>query len=216
MDRTDEVFKPALSGKKIPILTLDHKWHKLFSQAHTTPEIQLLEQKVNELLKKQGKNNTDIKGVKVLKKKIMDEIVALADQYDETKDASLPKKIEEQKRLLEECNEKMEALQDEALDIPRELDAVNMELMMRTMEACYSRLDENVMQIKEAEQWISNIRQELKKVVINKQEKEVDTYELYSYMHNIFGADVIDIFDMHYHPEQFAPKPKKSEDASKQ
>lgn len=30
MSRTDEIFEPALAGKKIPILTLDHKWHKLF------------------------------------------------------------------------------------------------------------------------------------------------------------------------------------------
>ena len=88
--------------------------------------------------------------------------------------------------------------------------------MLRTMEACYERLDQNMAEIKKQEEWISKIRVELKKVVIRKQEKEIDTYELYSYMHDIFGPDVIDIFDMHYHPEKFAPKPKQSEDASKQ
>ena len=56
MSRSDEVFKPAISDKKIPILTLDHNWHKLFSQAHITPEIEALEKQVNDLLKKQGKN----------------------------------------------------------------------------------------------------------------------------------------------------------------
>ena len=32
MERTDEVFQAALEDKKIPILTLDHKWHQLFTQ----------------------------------------------------------------------------------------------------------------------------------------------------------------------------------------
>lgn len=206
MSRTDDVFRPAISDKKIPILTLDHNWHKLFSQAHITPEIEYLEKQVNALLKKQGKNTTEQKKVKALKKKLMDEIVELAALYDETGKESVEKKITEHKRLVEECNEKMEELQDEALDLPRELNKLNTELMLKTMEACYKRLDENRTEIQEYEDWIKNIRIELKKNIIRKQEKEVDTYELYSYMHNIFGPEVINIFDMHYNPEQYAPK----------
>jgi len=208
MSRSDEVFKPAISDKKIPILTLDHNWHKLFSQAHITPEIEALEKQVNDLLKKQGKNTTEQKKVKALKKKLMDEIVELAALYDETGKEAVQKKISERKRLVEECNEKMDELQDEALDLPRELNKVNMELMLKTMEACYQRLEENTKEIQEYEEWIKNIRIELKKNIIRKQEKEIDTYELYTYMHNIFGAEVINIFDMHYNPEQYAPKKK--------
>ena len=216
MSRSEKVFQPALKGKKIPILTLDHNWHKLFSQAHITPEIESLENQVNDLLKKQGKNTTEQKSVKALKKKLMDEIVELADKLDETGDQGIQKKIDEHKRLIQECNEKLDELKDEELDIPRDLDQANYQLMLRTMEACYERLDQNMAEIKKQEEWISKIRVELKKVVIRKQEKEIDTYELYSYMHDIFGPDVIDIFDMHYHPEKFAPKAKQSEDASKQ
>ena len=208
MSRSDEVFKPAISDKKIPILTLDHNWHKLFSQAHITPEIEALEKQVNDLLKKQGKNTTEQKKVKALKKKLIDEIVELAALYDETGKEAVQKKISERKRLVEECNEKMDELQDEALDLPRELNKVNMELMLKTMEACYQRLEENTKEIQEYEEWIKNIRIELKKNIIRKQEKEIDTYELYTYMHNIFGAEVINIFDMHYNPEQYAPKKK--------
>ena len=208
MSRSDEVFKPAISDKKIPILTLDHNWHKLFSQAHITPEIEALEKQVNDLLKKQGKNTTEQKKVKALKKKLMDEIVELAALYDETGKEAVQKKISERKRLVEECNEKMDELQDEALDLPHELNKVNMELMLKTMEACYQRLEENTKEIQEYEEWIKNIRIELKKNIIRKQEKEIDTYELYTYMHNIFGAEVINIFDMHYNPEQYAPKKK--------
>ena len=213
MSREDEIFKPAIAGKNIPVLTLDHNWHKLFSQAHITPEIEELEKQVNDILKQQGKNRTEQKKVKVLKKKLMDEIVELAAKYDETGKEVIQKKITEHKRLVEECNEKLEELQDDALFLPRELNRLNTELMLKTMEACYKRLTQNKEEIEGYEEWIKNIRIELKKNVIRKQEKEMDTYELYTYMHNIFGPVVINIFDMHYNPERYAPKkPSKSKE----
>ena len=39
---------------------------------------------------------------------------------------------------------------------------------------------------------------ELKKQLIRKQEMEQKNQELYSYMHSIFGADVINLFDGEY------------------
>lgn len=45
---------------------------------------------------------------------------------------------------------------------------------------------------------VAAIRVELKKRLIRKQEMEQMNQELYSYMHDIFGAEVIEIFDMKY------------------
>ena len=52
------------------------------------------------------------------------------------------------------------------------------------------------------EKWIGSIRRELKKKIIRKQEKEAKIHRFYSYMHDIFGADVIELFDMQYDPEE--------------
>ena len=60
MSRTDEIYKPALDKMKLPLLTLDNNWHKLFTQTNETPEIKKLEKKLNDLLKKQGKANTEL------------------------------------------------------------------------------------------------------------------------------------------------------------
>ena len=38
MGQEDEVFREALVGKKIPILTLDNQWHKLFTQTGDNDE----------------------------------------------------------------------------------------------------------------------------------------------------------------------------------
>lgn len=80
MSRTEEIFMPALAGAKLPILTLDNKWHKLFDQLGTDKRVKKLEDKLNDLLKKQGKANTEIKEIKRLKKKLMQDIMENAQE----------------------------------------------------------------------------------------------------------------------------------------
>ena len=192
MANKDDTYKKALTGKKVPVLTLDNKWHRLFTMMEPDKELKRLEENLNSLLKLQGKMNTESKSIKKIKKKLMDEIVQLMERND----SAAEKKIEENKRLIEECNEKLEEYQDKLLDIPKEIDQANYVLMIRTMEMCYEVLKINEKEIDEIGQWITETRIELKKNIIRKQEKEFKNYELYSFMHDIFGADVVEIFDV--------------------
>lgn len=210
MSRTDDIYRPALSKAKLPILTLDNNWHRLFTQTSATPEIKKLEKKLNALLKDQGKVNTEEKKLKAVKRKLMDEIIQLADRYDGRRDDAVQKAMDRHRQMVEECNERIEALEEENSDIPREIEETNYQLMLRTMELCYKRLEENQREIEYYEKWISDMRVELRENIIRKQERETSTYELYSYMHNIFGRDVINIFDMHYNPEKYRPKKREN------
>ncbi len=198
MSRSDEVYKPALEGKKVPILTLDHKWHRLFTQIDSNSEIKSLEKELNELLKRQGKINTETKEIKALKNKLMEEIRS-SSMDSESGDFA---KIEENKKLVEDCNQKLESYQDEALDLPNEINEINKKLMLATMEVCYDDIKEGTEEINEISQWIDEIRVELKKKVVRKQEKQKRIQDLYAFMHDIFGADVIEIFDMKYNPDE--------------
>ena len=200
--KKDDVYKKALSGKRIPILTLDNKWHRLFTMMEPDRELKRLEDKLNTLLKLQGKLNTESKSIKKIKKRLMDEIVQLMDCNDSVSN----KKIEENKRLIEECNEKLDDYQDKLLDLPSQIDEANYNLMIRTMEMCYEVLHVNGKEIEEIGEWINKVRIELKKNIVRKQEKEIKNQELYSYMHDVFGADVVEIFDVN---QDFADKMKE-------
>lgn len=212
MSRTEEVFQPALIGKKIPILVLDNKWHKLFTQAEYSSEIKGMEKEMNNLLKRQGKVNTESKEIKKLKKKLMDEIVVLADEMGQHPTRKQEKDMADHKRLINDCNEKLEAYEEEMVELPRQINQLNNKMMLVTMEVCYKRIQQNTTELEAIEEWIGNIRRELKKKVIRKQEKEAMNRQLYSYMHDIFGADVIELFDMKYNPEV---KYKKKVDSTK-
>ena len=200
--KKEDVYKKALQGKRIPILTLDNKWHRLFTMMEPDRELKRLEEKLNALLKLQGKMNTESKSIKIIKKKLMDEIVQLMDCNDKASN----KKIEENKRLIEECNEKLDDYQDKLLDLPSQIDEANYNLMIRTMEMCYEVLQVNTKEIDEIGEWINKIRVELKKNIVRKQEKEIKNHELYSYMHDVFGADVVEIFDI---SQEFVDKIEK-------
>lgn len=202
MARGDEKFKEALVGKKIPVLTLDNKWHRLFTKAEFTPELVGMEKNLNELLKRQAKVNTEVKELKKLKKKLMDEVVILADAMKEHPTKKQEKEMSEHRRLIEECNEKVDSYEEEIVELPRQINQINNQLMVITMDVCYRKLKQNTKELSEIEEWISGIRRELKKKVVRKQEKEAVINKLYSYMHDIFGAEVIELFDMEYDPQE--------------
>ena len=194
-----KTFLKALEGKRIAPLTLDNKWHQLFDGGEIPAEIKAKADELNELLRQQGNVNNELKKVKALKKKLLDEMVPLADEAA-SGDASAEKEIEQHKRLIEDCNSHIDDYQDQLLDFPHLIDHVNRDLMLMTMDDCYERLKENNKEIVEIGNWIDEFRKELKKNVVRKQDRELANHRLYSYMHDIFGTEVIEIFDMEYIP----------------
>ena len=161
-------------------------------------EVLKLQEEINELLKRQGKARTEIRKIKALKKKLMQEIMENAEDASSGKNKKAEDKVNDNKRLINECNEMLRDYEDEVLELPAKMEKVNRELMIHTMEICYDVLRKNKAEIDENARWISETRTELKRRLIRKQEQEDMNQELYNYMYNIFGVDVIDIFDMAY------------------
>ncbi len=215
MGKRDEIYEAALKDKKIPILTLDHRWHLLFGRAEPTEAVVRLEEELNELIKRQGKLNTESKEIHRLKKRLMSEIIPMVDSLERKPDRKTEKKIEDNKRLINDCNEKLSAYRDELALLPKEIEKTNYYLMLATMDACYDKMKENTREIEEDTGWITQMRIELKKRIIRKEEKEQQNQELYSYMHAMFGADVINLFDMKYRPGEPSAPQTETENAKK-
>ena len=203
MAAPNEKFEMALKDKHIPILILDNKWHRLFKKIGTTDEIISLEKELTELLKRQGKLNSDLKNLKKIKSTLMQDIVSNMEGSEGEKSE---KKISECKRLINESNDTISQYEDELLDLPFEIDRVNRQLMLESMSLCYDCLASNTDEIEKIADWIHEVRIELKKNIIRKQEKEFQNADLYSYMHDIFGYEVMEIFDMRYEPTLRKPE----------
>ncbi len=211
MGREDDRLKRAVASKNIPVVTLDNKWHKIWTMIEKPSDVSKSEKQLNELLKRQGKINTESKDIKKLKKKLMDEIVVLMDGAE----AGSDKKIEDNKRLIEECNQKLSDYEEQMGDLPKEIDEINRSIMQTTAELVYDVMHKNEQDIERLADWISGIRIELKKNVVRKQEMEIQNGVMYSYMHDVFGPDVVDMFDMKYNPMEKILKLKEIRDEQK-
>lgn len=197
-----EEFRRAIKTRKVPIVVLDQKWHRLFAIHGKTSEIKDLEAKLNELLVRQGKENTELKELKRLKNQLMGSIVQNMDEASAKDIKKHEKKMEESKRLIDEINEKMENYEDDLMQLPKLIKEANDELMLLSMDYFYEKLDVNKAQAKEIEDWINNIRVELKKNIIRKQNREINNREIYGYLHDVFGPEILDLFDYEYEEEQ--------------
>lgn len=200
--KDDEEFKKALANKQVPILVLDEKWHRLFAVHGKPDEIHETENELNALLARQGKLNDELKQLKKVKKQLMESIVANMDgTTTEEMNAHREKKLDEDKRLIDETNQKMEENEDELLEIPHQIRDVNRKLMLQSMGYFYEKLRVNKKESDEIDAWINQIRIDLKKNIIRKQNRDINNREIYAYLHDIFGPSTLDLFDIHYDEE---------------
>ncbi len=188
-------FISIVKDKKLPILTLDSRWHELFPDDSKTTAIRDLEQKVNGLLKKQGKLVNDIKDMKRLKSSLLKDIVDNMDISKDAKGKAKEKKLEKNKQYINELNQKIDESMDELADIPYQIKLVNEELLAESINVFYQELEDSRQEIKEVTEWIANMREELKKKILMKQDLETKNSLIYTYMHDILGAEIMELFD---------------------
>ncbi len=184
----DIPIEQMLKGKKIPILVLDQRWHKLFPGGKKPPEIQVLEKNLNELLKEQGKLVNEIKSLKAAKKKLMDAMVS--GMYSENE-----RKKEKQQKLLLETKERIEQNSDRVMELPYEIKAMNQRLLIVGMKYCYESLQERNEELTALVENIDAMREELKEKVAYKVDLEESVDATYSLMHALLGREVMNLFD---------------------
>ena len=188
-----EKLKGCAAIKQIPILTLDERWYHLITDKLKTDEIRYWEKELNDLLKKQGQINNDIKEVKKIKSQLIKDVVD--NMQDEDAEPKKTKVMEQNQRLIQEAKDKINNLEDEALDIPRAIVNANEHLMIETVKVCYDKINNNKEDLEVLEKWINSTRVKLKKNILIKQDKEEVNNRMYTAMHDILGPDVMKELD---------------------
>ena len=147
------------------------------------------------MLARQGKLNSDLKDYKKVKNQLMDEIVQNMEGSDGN--ASDKEKVRDKdKRMIDELNERIDAAEAELLELPQKMKQVNENLMILSMEYFYAKIKINTQESKEIEAWINQVRIDLKKNIIKKQNRDINNREIYAYLHDICGPQVLDLFDV--------------------
>lgn len=191
-------YEGIINMRKVPLLPLDNRWHQLFPVAEKSAHIKKLEDEVMAIIKQESRISKELKDLGKLKKKLMSEIVQNMEETSDGKETLRQKKMETSQKLIREINDKIEKKEIEDIALPRKLLKANEELLYASIEACYERIDHNAQQIDVLSEWIERTRDELKKNVIIKQEKEEVNQNIYAYMHDMLGPEFMEIFDRRY------------------
>lgn len=194
-----EYLASIIADKKIPVLTLDSRWNTLFTDIRKYPEIKSLVAKLNNLLKEQGGAVNKIKDMKKLKKKLMYNIV---DNMGETRNPDentmRGRKQEANHKLIGDINVQLSESEERLMELPYEIKRVNQELLLESMILCYDKINDNSAQVAEMNEWIENTKAELMERIEEKDNLEHDNNDLYTFMHDMVGAGVIDVFDSQF------------------
>lgn len=188
-------YTNIVRDKNLPILTLDARWHELFPEETKTQTIRELEQKVNNLLKRQGKLVNGIKDMKVLKNNLLKDIVVNMDTGRDPARKLKDRKLDQNQHYIHEINSKTDVAMEELAEIPSQIRLANAELLAESIREIYEQLEENKEELEEVTEWINNIREELKSKILVKQDLEEKNSLIYTYMHDILGAEIMELFD---------------------
>lgn len=183
-----------LKKKNIPIACLDERWLRLFPDSEKTPLIKKLENELKELLKRQGKVNTDLKDIRVVRDKLTQSVLETAEDTTIPENKRLKKQAASQ-RLIVEARQKQDNLELELDELPDKIKEANSALIFESVRVCYQRINQNKQDIDMLEQWIEQMREKLKERVVLKQDKEITNEEIYTYLHGMLGAGVMEAFD---------------------
>lgn len=195
-------FDSIVKNKKLPILTLDARWHELFPEDAKTARIKELEQNVNNLLKKQGKMVNDIKDMKKLKNSLIKDIVVNMDIGTDLIGKAKEKKLDKNKQYITELNDKIDKVMDELAELPYRIKEENELLMVESMKLIYKQLENNNQSIAEISAWIAKMREDLKMKILAKHDMEARNKLIYTYMHDIMGAGLMEAFDQENRSEE--------------
>lgn len=188
-------FAEAARGKKFPILILDEKWLELFPEHEMSSTVKDLCEQLRRTMAREGKLNTELKALKRYKSQLMQEIVDNMEVDNSKLGILKAKKLEKNQRLIVEVKEKIAETEEQLADIPLEIRELNNELMVESSNECYRRMSENSTEIRELAEDISELKQELAAKTARKQEIEEVNNRMYSYMHNIYGAGIMEKLD---------------------
>lgn len=199
IENTDlEDILEVLKSVKLPIFTLDRKWIVLFSGDNRTKEMDKLEETVNKLLKSQGAVNSKKSELGQLKKRLMKGIVDSMDSNDKKSNAKMAKSRE----LINDINDRLILLEDEELSLPKELREANAELGLEGLSVMYESINAFDEDIEELDEWIENMRRELKEKVALRHEKAEINEKMRQYMYNVFGREIVSMYRKYMEEEE--------------
>jgi len=195
--KKSELMK-RLNNKSLPLLTIDNRWYELFSYLSKTTSISSLEKKEKELVLKEARLNDEINEYRKEKKILMAKFIKNENSGIKAVNSKKEEKkveLDDYTKDIDRLNEKISNGKESLEKVKKELEKCNLELVVETMIALDEILLNNEKSIEDINKFIVQTKNEIKKQIMIKHDIKQEDKNIYSYMHNILGADIMQEFD---------------------
>lgn len=189
-----EYVSDIIRNKKLPIVLLDPLWHTAKDHIQSKT-IDRAEKELQELLKEQGRLNTDYKEYTVIKQNFLKEILVVSNKAQEGNDPAALEELNKLHQTTLGANQKLEDIEKRLDEIEREIDDKNKEIISEMIAVGYSYIENYKSQNERLEAEIAALREEMLRKTNKKKEGDVFLKEIYNYLHSIVGREQIEIMD---------------------
>ncbi len=129
-----------LRKNNISRLTLDERWTRLFAALPMSPELQVLQKSMNELIKEEAMLKKEQETLEPEKKRFMNRIMSLTKRAFEEDDDKAKEELKKDKQQIEKINERMEHIEDDVVRVEEDLKQSNFILLQETVRYIFSAI----------------------------------------------------------------------------
>lgn len=194
--------RKVLRKNDISLLILDERWNSLFRNVEKTPQIIKYEEKLKQLLKDQSRLTEEKRKNSLIKKRCMNRIVELTSKVYEENDEEAKKEMEHCEREINRINQRCKEIEEELENIPDLIKETNLKLLEYTVNMVYFKIRASRKRVEELEVLIEKTREQLKRYIEEKESLSQDDTDIYSYFHDLLGAEELERLDREYFNNQ--------------
>lgn len=188
----------TLRKNDISLLILDERWNKLFTNAQKTAAIERSEQNLRELLKEEARLIAEQKEIAAAKKQHMDKIIKLTPDVFEKGDEDAKEEMRASEREIKKINDRSKKIGELLDEMPGRIKQANLELLEQTVNVVYFKIRSGRKRVEELEKLIEEARAKLKEYIDEKETLSQDDSEIYSYFHDLLGAEELEKLDREF------------------
>lgn len=182
---------------RVPLLIKDKTWTTLFGSVEEK-SLMNSKRKLEELIEEQKRLDKELRRLKVQKKSIMDKILEVSHEINNKNDNCNIEILEECQNRLFKINEEIDELTYKSEILPKEIRNANFKLLKETVKYAYKELKDKNEQMKNINDSIESMRNELKQLLEAKYDYEEKVNKTYSFLHGVLGSREIEKLDREF------------------